>query len=329
MSTFKAYLVSETEDGKYEGKIIDKSFVELPEGEVLIKVEYSSLNYKDALSCIGNKGVTRKYPHTPGIDAAGVVAESSSDVFKEGDAVLVTGYDLGMNTSGGFAEYIRVPAGWVVPMPDNMSAKEAMTVGTAGFTAAMSVMALQEEGISADRGDILVTGSTGGVGSIATAILADDGYSVYAGTRKESEKDFLVSQGAKDIISYDDVTKGSEKPMMKPRWAGGVDTVGGDVLSALIKSASYGGCVANCGLAGGIELNINVFPFILRGVSLRGIDSVECPMGYRLKVWENIAGSWKSSVLKGGATEISLEEVDDVVSKMLKGQIRGRYIVKI
>lgn len=327
--TFKAILVEETPEGKFTRKITEKSVDDLPEGDVLVKVHFSSLNYKDALSAIGNRGVTRNYPHTPGIDASGVVEESLSDDFRPGDEVIVTSYDLGMNTSGGFGQYIRVPADWVVPLPPNLSLKESMAYGTAGLTASLCIFRLQECGITPDRGEILVTGATGGVGSFAVAILAKAGYQVTAVTGKMDAKQFLLDLGAKGVISRDEATDTSGKPLLKRRWAGVVDTVGGEMLATAIKSTKPYGVVTCCGNVGSPELPINVYPFILRGVSLIGIDSQNCPMSVRRLTWQRIAKEWKLDDLDRQTTVCSLEELDGEIDRILAGKQKGRVIVDL
>lgn len=325
--SFKAMWVEEKEKKNFSRSIVNRQVDDLPEGSLLVKVHYSSLNYKDALSAIGNKAVTKKYPHTPGIDAAGEVEECSDGTFAPGDKVLVTGYDLGMNTPGGYGQYIRIPSEWAVPLPKGLSLSETMVLGTAGFTAALSVWKLQQAGVRPEDGDILVTGSTGGVGSIAVSILAKAGYRVVAATGKSTEKDFLQSLGAADIISRDEVMEGAERPMMKERWAGAVDVVGGDMLAAVLKSTLYGGAVTCCGLVGAPDLNVNVFPFILRGISLLGVDSVQCPKDLRRIVWDKLAGEWKPDRLQEMATTCSLEELDEKIDQILAGKLRGRILV--
>ena len=328
-NSFKALVVRETSNGKYTRKVTDRSIKDLPEGEVLLRVYYSSLNYKDGLSCIGNRGVTRKYPHTPGIDASGVVAESSDIRFSHGDQVLVTGYDLGMNTSGGFGQYIRVPADWVVPLPEGLSLKEAMIYGTAGYTAALSVHALQKHGITPDQGEIIVTGSTGGVGSISVLLLSNLGYDVLASTGKSSETDFLKGLGAKKIIDRGEVNDDSKKPLLKQRWAGGVDTVGDSTLATLVKSTKQRGAVAATGLVASANLPITVFPFILRGVSLLGIDSGETPMNLRCKIWNKLASDWKFPQLKKLSVDCDLDDLGPEIDKILTGGQRGRVVVNL
>jgi putative YhdH/YhfP family quinone oxidoreductase len=326
-STFKAMLVREAEDNKYVREIVEREIPSLPEGEVLINVKYTSLNYKDALSATGNKGVTRKYPHTPGIDAAGVVVESSSEKYKAGEEVLVTGFDLGMNTSGGFGQYIRVPSDWVVKLPSNLSLMDSMIYGTAGLTAALSVYKLIEAGVKPSDGDILVTGASGGVGSIAVGILHKLGYNVIAGTGKLGAKDVLLKTGAKDIMLREELDDKSGKPMLKERWAGVIDTVGGNILATSIKATKYGGVVTACGNAASHELSSSVYPFILRGVSLLGIDSVQCPMELRIKIWDLLSADWRPDNLGLNVEEVSLEGLDEKIDEILKGNIIGRTLV--
>ncbi len=327
--TFNAMVVSETEDKQYRREILTRRVDDLPAGDVLVDVHYSSLNYKDALSASGNRGVTRNYPHTPGIDAAGVVAESTDNAFKPGDPVIVTSYDLGMNTPGGFGQYIRVPAGWVVPLPDGMSLKEAMCYGTAGFTAALSVHQLTTHDVSPEHGEVLVSGATGGVGGIAVAILAKLGYAVVAVNGKTDRSDYLASIGAGRIISIEDATDTSGRPLLKGRWAGSVDAVGGDILATTIKSMDANGVVTTCGNAASHDLPINVYPFILRGVILVGIDSQNCPMPARREVWQKLAGEWKIPSMEAVVEEITLNDLDRCIDKMLKRERQGRAVVNL
>jgi len=325
---FKAMVVKETPGGKFERKIIKKSVNDLPAGNVLVKISYSSLNYKDALSASGNKGVTRNYPHTPGIDAAGTVAESSSDDFNPGDPVIVTSYDLGMNTDGGFGEYIRVPADWVVKLPDNLTLKESMIYGTAGLTAGLSVYKLTHT-LAPDRGEILVTGASGGVGSMAVSMLAQSGYEVVGVSGKVEEREFLKKIGVKEIITRQDATDTSGRPVLKERWAGVIDTVGGEILTTAIKSTKLNGNVTCCGNVASPDLTLTVFPFILRGVSLYGIDSQHCLMNTRVKIWEKLAGEWKLNNLESLVSEISLNDLDEKIDLMLAGKVKGRTVVKL
>jgi acrylyl-CoA reductase (NADPH) len=326
---FKALVVSETAPKQFLREIKRKTFTELPANEVLIEVKYSSLNYKDALSATGNKGVTRNYPHTPGIDAAGVVAESSNLAFEEGDEVIVTGFDLGMNTSGGFGRYIRVPASWVLRLPGNLTLRESMAYGTAGFTAALCVLKLQAHGLTKDSGEVLVTGATGGVGSIAVGILAKAGFRVVAATGKTKERDFLTGLGAVEVITRAEADDSSGRPMLKGRWGGVVDTVGGNILATAIKSTKEEGCVACCGNAMSADLAISVFPFILRGVSLLGVNSVDIPTGDRLLAWQKLAQDWKIDLSSDLVSECSLEELSPKIDQILKGGIRGRIVVNL
>lgn len=328
MPTFKALVVHD-QDVEFISQIEEKNTDDLPEGDVLIRVHYSSLNYKDALSATGNKGVTRNYPHTPGIDAAGEVVESTDNTWKPGDQVLVTGYDLGMNTSGGFGQYIRVPKHWIVKLPPNLTLKESMTYGTAGFTAALSVHHLLNSGVTPDQGPILVTGATGGVGSIAVGILAQEGFDVTAATGKTSETDYLKNLGAQDIVTRTDVTDDSHRPILSARWAGVLDTVGGDILTTALKTTQYGGTVTCCGLVASPDLQTTVFPFILRGIKLIGIDSVLCPMDLRQNIWNKIATDWKLPTLDGVTIDCSLQELSGQIDHILNGQIRGRVVINL
>jgi putative YhdH/YhfP family quinone oxidoreductase len=326
---FKAMVVREGEEGQFSRSIESRELGDLPAGEVLVRVRYSSLNYKDALSATGHRGVTRSYPHTPGIDAAGTVEESASPSFQPGDEVIVTSYDLGMNTPGGFGQYIRVPEAWVVPLPGGLSLPESMIYGTAGLTAGLSVGKLEGHGLSPDGGEILVTGATGGVGSIAVGILARAGYRVVAATGKPAAEPFLRDLGAGEVIPREDVRDTSGRPLLRGRWAGVVDTVGGEYLATVLKATQYGGAVACCGLVASPELPTTVYPFILRGVTLLGIDSQECPMDVRRRTWQRLAREWKLEHLDSLATERSLEELDTEIELILQGQQMGRVIVNL
>lgn len=330
MSTdnFKAMIVKE-DKGRYIREIGTKSVNDLPEGGMLINVKYSSLNYKDALSAIGNRGVTLRYPHTPGIDAAGIVVSSLNPSFKEGDEVIVTGYDLGMNTSGGFGQYIRVPTSWVVMLPQGLTLKESMSYGTAGFTAALALYKLESSGLTPSEEEVLVTGATGGVGSMAVALLARSGYKVIASTGKTDKEAYLKGLGASSVIHRDEVNDVSEKPLLKGRWCAVMDTVGGNILATAIKSTKQWGLIATCGLTQSYVLNTTVFPFILRGVSLLGINSEHCPMDLRVKLWNRIAREWKLQNLDMICAECSLKETDHKIDLILKGQITGRIVVNI
>jgi acrylyl-CoA reductase (NADPH) len=313
---------------KFVREVTQKAFSELPGGELIVEVKYSSLNYKDALSASGNKGVTRKYPHTPGIDAAGVVVDSTTKAFGAGEEVVVMGFDLGMNTSGGFGQYISVPSGWAVKLPPGLSLRDTMGYGTAGLTAALCILRLMAGGLNKESGEVLVTGATGGVGSIAVAILGKLGFNVVAATGKADETEFLTRLGAKTIISREEANDTSGRPLQKSRWAGVVDTVGGNILATALKTAKYGGLVAACGNAMSADLNVSVFPFILRGVSLLGVDSVEIPMRARQMAWNKLAGDW-SVDLSRIVTEVSLDGLSAEIDKILKGGVRGRVVVDL
>ncbi len=331
MSTtdFKAMVVEEKDKHTFTRRIGRKSIEDLPDGDVLIKVTHSSLNYKDALSATGNRGVTRQYPHTPGIDAAGSVAQSSTAQFTPGQNVIVTGYDLGMNTSGGFSEYIRVPADWVVPRPDALSPLESMIYGTAGFTAGLAIVKLMDHGLEAHTGDVLVTGATGGVGSLAVSILARIGFRVVAVSGKADRASFLRDLGAAEVISREEASDTSSRPLLKGRWAGVIDTVGGDILATALKTTLYGGSISCCGLVASPELKTTVFPFILRNVNLLGIDSVACPMSLRREIWQKLAADWKPERLGELCQTVSLEEVDPLIETILKGRVSGRVVIDL
>ncbi len=326
---YTAFRVTEVAERKYETSIEKLSIDDLPAGEVLIKVHYSSLNFKDALSASGNKGVTRNFPHTPGIDAAGEVVKSDNSAFKKGDKVLVTGFDLGMNTAGGMAEYIRVPADWVVSLPKGLGLRESMVYGTAGLTAGLSVYQLINQGINPDMGKIVVTGASGGVGSMAVAILGKLGFEVVAVTGKESAHVLLKSLGASECIGRDALNDESKRPILKPLYAGAIDTVGGNMLATILKTLQYNGVATCCGLVNSPALNTSVFPFILKGVRLIGIDSVQCDINLRKVVWDNFASDWKVDYPEDLVDEIGLDGLADKIASILKGQIAGRVLVKI
>jgi alcohol dehydrogenase len=294
-----------------------------------VRVRYSSLNYKDALSATGNPGVTRNYPHTPGIDAAGEVEACATGDFAAGDPVIVTGYDLGMNTSGGFGQYIRVPAGWLVPLPAGLSLREAMLLGTAGLTAGLCVDKLLAAGVSPEGGPVLVTGATGGVGSIAVMLLAKLGFEVEAVTGKAEQADWLRQIGASAVLGRETVQEGTGKALLKERWAGAVDTVGGDVLFNVVKSLRRGGSVACCGLTAGTAFQASVFPFILRGVNLLGVDSVEIPLADKADIWRKLAGPWKLEGLERLCHEVGLAELPAEIVRILEGHQVGRALVRV
>ena len=325
----KAFLVEKIGDKEFTADVKEVAIPKCGENEIVIKVTYSSLNYKDALSSVGNPGVTRNFPHITGIDVAGTVYESTSSIFKVGERVLVTGYDMGMNTNGGHAEFVKIPADWVARIPDAITDKEIMTFGTAGLTAALSVNELMDNGVRPESGSILVTGATGGVGSIAVSILSKIGFTVIAISGKEEKIDYLKRIGASEVILRDTFNEEAKKPMMGEKYAGVVDTVGGEVLANALKYIKYDGVATCCGLTSSHELNTNVFPFILRGVRLIGIDSVECKLEKKQAAWEKIASKWKISTLNSITNESTLNEVKNAYSLLLAGKADGRYVVGI
>ena len=330
MTTFRAFLVEKNEDRTFTRSVVDRELDDLPAGELLIDVKFSSLNYKDALSATGNPGVTRSYPHTPGIDAAGTILESAVANFTAGDEVVVIGFDLGMNTSGGFGERVRVPAAWAVPLPQGLSLEEAMILGTAGFTAALSIHKLERAGMSPEGGPILVSGATGGVGSVAIKLLDQLGYEPHAVTGKEDQHEFLRSIGAREILSREDLEAGSDRPLLKEQWGGVVDTVGGGMLFNAIKGLRYGQSAAACGLVNSPNIPASVLPFILRHVNLLGIDSVEQPLAEKIEIWGKLAGEWKLT----GLTELkkstfSLNTLSEAIDRILDGEMVGRGVVDL
>lgn len=327
--TNNAFVVNKTEDGKFVSGIEQINVPKIGENEVLIKASYSSLNFKDALSSIGNPGVTRSFPHVTGIDVAGIVEESNSADFAKGDEVLVTGYDMGMNSDGGHQSFVKVPSAWVVKKPSDISDKEIMTYGTAGLTAGLSVNELLNNGITPESGEILVTGATGGVGSIAVSILSKLGFDVVAISGKEEKIPFLKELGVKEVILRKDFDVENKKPMGRERFAGVVDTVGGNILAEALKTIKYDGVATCCGLNSSFELKTNVFPFILRGVRLIGIDSVECKIEKKLAVWNKLANEFKIDTLNDLTNEIKLKDLPEAYKALLDGKAVGRYLVKI
>ena len=329
MSQFNCYVVSKGEDKQVTAGMNRRELADLPDGEVLIRVAYSSLNYKDGLAATGRPGVARKFPHIPGIDAAGEVAESRVPQVQVGQKVLVTGYDLGAGRWGGWSEYARVPAEWVIPLPDGLTLIDSMRLGTAGFTAALSIDAIQRHEITPKSGEIVVTGSTGGVGCLAVLILAKLGYSVVAVTGKPSQHEWLKKLGAKRVITRQDVDVQGGNPLLKAVWAGAIDTVGGNTLATILRSTEIGGCVTACGLVGGTELHTTVFPFILRGVALAGIDTGWTRRERRLELWRHLATDWKPDGLAELSKTVELKDVDAPVQKILAGEIVGRTVVHV
>ncbi|MBD7978941.1 YhdH/YhfP family quinone oxidoreductase [Serpens gallinarum] len=329
MSVFKALQVTQAADGHFQSAVVERDTSSLPAGDVLVRVQYSSLNYKDALSASGNPGVTRHFPHTPGIDAAGVVETSSVDGFVPGDEVIVTGYDLGMSTSGGFGQYIRVPAAWLVKRPAGLTLRESMLLGTAGLTAGLCVEKLLRAGFTPKAGPVLVSGATGGVGSIAVSLLAHLGCQVVAVTGKAEQADYLQRLGATQVLPREALQEGTAKPLLKEQWAAAVDTVGGDILFNIVKSLRRGGSVACCGLTAGVNFQASVLPFILRGVDLLGVDSVEIPLADKASVWDKLAGPWKMAELEDLVEEIGLEQLPEAIQRILAGKMVGRALVKL
>lgn len=330
MGTYRALVVDKTEES-FSLDIKELKTEDLPAGDVTVRVVYSGVNYKDGLASIPNGRIIERYPMVPGIDLAGRVIESKDPRYKEGDEVIVASAELGVSHPGGFSEYARVPGDWVVPLPKGLTLKEAMVLGTAGFTSAMSIQRMEENGLNPEKGPVIVTGATGGVGSTAVAMLAKRGYHVAASTGKETEHEFLRKLGAKEILSREETTDQTGRPLQKIRWAGAVDPVGGKTLSYLLATTNFGGSVAVSGLTGGPQFTTTVYPFILRGINLLGIDSAHCTREYRIKVWNRLADDLKPvSLLENiAAQEITLDELPDALSAILKGQLRGRTVVKL
>jgi acrylyl-CoA reductase (NADPH) len=326
-ASFRAFRVSE-ENGGVQGRVVQTTLDELSPGDVVIRAAYSSVNYKDALAATGTGKIMRRFPLVGGIDVAGRVESSTDPKFTPGDEVLVTGYDLGAAHDGGYAEFVRVPAGWVVPVPAGMSMSDVMTIGTAGFTAALSVVELERNGVTPSGGPVIVTGATGGVGTMAIQCLAARGYQVTALTGKDRESDFLRSLGADVVLSRHGLQMGT-RPLEKATWAAAVDAVGGETLAWLTRTMMYGGCIASSGLTGGTELHTTVLPFILRGVKLLGIDSAMCVMPTRLEVWRRLATDLRPANLDDIRREIGLDGLPHAFATLLKGEARGRYVVKL
>jgi len=322
---FKALLITQR-DGTFASEVKDIDIQELPKNDLLIKVSYSSLNYKDALSASGNKGVTKKFPHVPGIDAAGIIVQSNSEDFKEGDQVIVTGFDMGMNTWGGFGQYISVPAAWAIALPAGLTLREAMIFGTAGLTAGLSIDKIVSAGITS--GNVVISGATGGVGSMATAIMAELGFEVTAISGK-NEDEFLKSVlGAKHIFDRAEfVERYNSKHLSQADFNAGIDNVGGPILSGILKSLRQNGIATCCGNVASADLNTSVFPFILRGVTLCGIDSAQADIDWRKKVWNALSTNWKPSYLQEMAEEIGVNQLDGKLTSMLQGKAKGRYIL--
>jgi acrylyl-CoA reductase (NADPH) len=322
-------LVEKTDDGQIVRTVANRPTSQLPEGDVLVRVRYSSLNYKDALAATGHPGVVSKFPHVPGIDAAGVVVESASKTIAVGDEVIVTSFDLGAGRWGGYAEFIRVPAEWVVPLPTGLTVRESMILGTAGFTAAMCLEAIEHQQIRPGNDDIAITGASGGVGTLATALMAQANYRVVAISGKSEAASLLKRLGAAEILPRQAVIDESSKPLLKPRWAAAIDTVGGTTLTTLLRTTKPRGCVAACGLVGGAEFLTTVYPFILRGITLTGIDSAWYPADRRRALWKKLAGPWKPKLLNELATEVPLDQLESKIQEILASQTIGRVVVSI
>jgi putative YhdH/YhfP family quinone oxidoreductase len=329
--SFKALWVTETADGKFERNIVERVIDDLPQGEVVIRVLYSALNYKDALSATGNKGITRKYPHTPGIDAAGIIEISRNARFATGDEVIITGHDLGMNTCGGFGEYIRVPAAWVIRKPDGLTLRECMILGTAGMTAALGLHKMELLGQNPEQGPIVVTGATGGVGSMAIALLAKAGYEIIATTGKTHANEYLQHLGANRIEPREFANDTTGKALLRPQWAGAIDTVGGNTLVTLLKGCKAEGAVVSTGLVSSPRLDTSVYPFILNGVSLLGVGSAETPITTKMLIWSKLTDVWNiKDKLTAIVKEVTLDELNlTYIDAILQGRIMGRILVKI
>ncbi|CAM3924079.1 acryloyl-CoA reductase [Cohnella lubricantis] len=327
LQSFQALVVDKQEE-RLTVEVRQLSLQDLPAGELLVKVHYSGVNYKDSFAAMPNSPMVKSYPIVPGIDLAGVVVASEDSRFKEGDEIIATSYEIGITHYGGYAEYARIPAKWAVPLPAGLTMRESMIIGTAGFTAALSVQRLEENGLAPGKGKVLVTGATGGVGSFAIAILAQRGYEVEASSGKVSEHEYLRALGAASIVSRDEVSNVELRPLGKQRWVAAVDPVGGEPLAAVINQIQYGGSVAASGLTGGVNVPLTVFPFIGRGVNLLGIDSVYCPMEPRVRTWNRLAADFKPAEMERFVQrEVKLEQLPEVLPTLLQGQARGRTIV--
>lgn len=328
--SFNALLVEKSEDGKVSASVTSLDEGRLPaEGDVTVAVEYSTLNYKDGLCVNGIGGLVRNFPHVPGIDFAGTVIESSDTRYKAGDKVVLTGWRVGEVWWGGYAQKARVKADWLVPLPAGLSTRQAMIVGTAGFTSMLGVMALEAHGLKPDQGEVLVTGAAGGVGSVATAILGKLGYQVAAVTGRPEQADYLKGLGAGRIVPREELAQPSGKPLERETWAGCVDAVGGSMLAAILPQMKYGGSVAAVGLAGGNKLETTVVPFLLRGVNLLGIDSVMQPFANRIEAWKRIATDLPMDKLEAMASEAKLADLPALGRDILKGRVKGRVIVDV
>jgi putative YhdH/YhfP family quinone oxidoreductase len=328
-STMRAFVVKQRPDGSVESAIGAVPTAELPPGDVVVRVHYSSLNYKDALAARGHRGVVRSLPHVPGIDASGEVVESASPKYRPGQSVIVTSFELGADRFGAWAEYIRVPADWIVPLPNDISARDAMIFGTAGLTAAMCVEVFHERGVVPDSGDVVVTGASGGVGAMAVGMLSRIGYSVAAVSGKPRSRELLSRLGAKRILTREQAIDTSDRPLLKAQWTGAVDTVGGAMLATTVRSTMPRGVVTVCGLVGGAELSLTVYPFILRAVQLVGIESAWYPAEKRATLWQRMASDWRPAVFEEIGKEVTLDELPPQIDAILQGGITGRVIVRV
>lgn len=324
---FKGILINKDEQG-YQASVTDIDDKVLPEGDVTVSVSHSTINYKDALAITGKAPVVRTFPMIPGIDLVGEVEQSDSDKFKIGDKVLLNGFGVGEAHCGGLAEKARLKSEWLIPLPESLSAKQAMAIGTAGYTAMLCVLALEKQGVTPEKGDILVTGANGGVGSFAIVILAKLGYKVVASTGRMEESDYLTKLGASDVIDRNTLSEPG-RPLGKERWAAAIDSVGGHTLANVCAGIKYGGVVAACGLAQSMEFPATVAPFILRGVTLAGIDSVMRPLEDRIEAWSRLADIIEPDMFEAVAADIGLNEVVETASKLLEGKVRGRVVVTL
>ena len=327
--TFNALVVEETSDGSFTKNIQQRNVSDLPDNDLLIEVHYSSLNYKDAMSAAGNKGITKNFPHTPGIDAAGIVVSDKSGTFKAGQKVVIFGYDLGMNTAGGLGQMISIPADWAVECPDALTLKEAMIYGTGGLTAALSIQKLEKMGAKPEHGPVAVSGATGGVGSISIAILSQLGYEVIAFSGKPEQTEHLKQLGASEVRHRDSVNEVGKRPVGRELWANAIDTIGGEYLANLLKQTKAGGAVTSCGLAASPELSMTVLPFITRGVSLLGIDSVYIPLADKKAIWQRVATDMKLPDLEKYCEEITLEQTPEYLDRFMASKTVGRYVVNV
>lgn len=328
-TTFKALVVEENTDGTFSKSVQERSVNDLPENDLLIEVHYSSLNYKDAMSASGNKMITKNYPHTPGIDAAGIVVSDKSGTFEEGQQVLVFGYDLGMETPGGLGQMISIPADWALACPPSLTLKEAMTYGTGGLTAALCIQKLEKMGATPADGPVAVTGATGGVGSISIAILKHLGYDVIAFSGKPEQSEHLKELGASEVRHRDTINEVGSRPVGRELWANAIDTLGGDYLVNLLKQTKSGGAVSACGLASSTELDMTVLPFIIRGISLLGIDSVTIPLAQKQEIWARVATDMKLPNLESYGEEITLEQTPEYLERFIANKVVGRYVVNV